>query len=587
MCIYFQAAPPFDVASADRLDCKPVSPLEVASARDLDCKPACPDTIRDIERNIVWRTLTKIHAVMPVTVEMDYVLSLRRACNYFCGSGGMRTWSLFAGTGLSSKLMVIVEDFLLARYNIKLNSQVALLCERDDKKRAFLMEQHPETVAFSDDVDHLDKSAAPNLKNCGDHIACRDVLPRCDYLDCGTPCQARTPASNSSSNSVNCVQQQRETTGLGWKAASATISAHKPMVGQIECVKELQAIDKTTSPISDAQYIVNDMIKKGYWCCFSELDTTDYGHFQDRTRLWWPFCSCKPHKHAAATSWYSNLLSSFKLAPWTFTADNFLDHDKEVREMVASRLRLPLWSDIGMRKSQKDKGWQVEHMRLAQANGLPWPFDVETFASASSLCFDGLRQREAEVLCFVDKWWPPRIDANAPTLESFDINPGTMRLLKQHIDEWSLEVKPAETRAQVTSWGPWRRDLVTQIGSGKIVVRYQTDTGHAVRLIEAYESMRLIGWSDESWRADDVLGGYDEKLERMDLIVNMVGNAFCFAHWVPVFCATMSTFGKFGSFLSRGDSVASSIKDVDFDGNDDLGRCVGDGFDCTGYSSTM
>lgn len=575
--LYTQAIPPVPHAPATR----------VAAREPEPSRPEPEIATRAIEHNIVWRAISQMHVAMPAHLEMEYVLSMRRACNHFTESGGMPTWSLFAGTGLSSKLIVIVQDFFKTRYNIDLASHVAVLSEKNKQKLKFLQAQHPDAVVFSDNVNDLAMSAVTNCRiwREGEHTR-RAVLPRCSFMDCGTPCQARTPASNSSSNNVNCVQQQRETTGLGWKAASEAISAHKPLVGQIECVKELQALDLKTSPISDAQYIVNDMVKKGYWCTFSELDTTDYGHCQDRVRLWWPFCSCRPHKHAAATSWYSNILSSFKVVPWTFKAEDFLDHEKEVRKATAERLGLPLWSDIGIRKSQKDKDWAVEHMRLAQANGLSWPFNVETFASTTSLCFDGLRERECEVLCFVDKWWPPRTDANAPTLESFDINPGTMRVLKQHIDEWTLQVKPAETRSQTTSWGPWRRDLCTQIGSGKIVVRFQTDTGHAARLVEAYESMRLIGWSDESWEADGLLG-YDQKLERMDLIVNMVGNAFCWAHWVPVFCATMSTFGKFGTFLSRGDSCVPTLNDADDDASDDLGRCVGDGFNHTGFSSTL
>ena len=78
-----------------------------------------------------------MHEAMPTAVEMEYVLSLRRAADFFTQRGGMYTWSLFAGTGLSAKLMVIVEDFFYAHYNIALCSRIAVLSEKKESKLAF------------------------------------------------------------------------------------------------------------------------------------------------------------------------------------------------------------------------------------------------------------------------------------------------------------------------------------------------------------------------------------------------------------------------------------------------------------------
>ena len=60
--------------------------------------------------------------------------------------------------------------------------------------------------------------------------------------------------------------------------------------------------------------------------------------------------------------------------------------------------------------------------------------------------------------------------------------------------------------------------------------------------------MRLIGWSDECWEVPDVRKGAED----LDLLHNLAGNAFCFAHYLPVLCATISTFGRFGVEDSSG-----------------------------------
>ena len=517
------------------------------------------------KKTIVWRALNMMHEILPCAKEVEYMDSLRKVAHFFHGRS-IHTWSLFAGTGLSAKLLPVVEAFLEDRYGIQLTTQIAVMCEKDEDKLNFLRQQHGSALVLSDNVADLERSAVVNRKDAACPVRC--VLPQCDYSDIGVPCQARSQASSKSSGNVNCVQEQRETTGLGFLAASRAVAVNEPWFGQMECVTPLAVVDEKKSPISDARHMVVDLGKKGYWAHFSEVESEEYGHCQDRKRLWWPYAKMIKSRWPAATAWYQDLLQSFKLHPFTFQVEDFLVHNEADRQIIAKDIGLPLWSSFGRRTSTvcKEAGadWSLEHYRIARANDIDWPFVVEEMVTPSSIAFFGLRQRECELVCFADKLWPPRRGPGSPDIESFDCNPQTLRVLKGHIDEETMKLIPVEERQQTSGYGPWKRVLVTQIGSGKIIVRYKTATGHIIRLIEAFESMRLIGWDTESWsQAPECKSEKD-----LDAIVNLVGNAFYFAHFLPVFLSVLSTFGRYSTDNAE-DAGCDSSGD-----NDDKGESV-------------
>ena len=105
--------------------------------------------------------------------------------------------------------------------------------------------------------------------------------------------------------------------------------------------------------------------------------------------------------------------------------------------------------------------------------------------------------------------------------------------------------------------------MVTQIGSGKIVIRYKTTTGHEIRLLEPFETMKLIGWDVGFWSEGTEIAQSDKGC---DLVVNMSGNAFCFAHFLPVFIATLSVFGRYSvDDLEKDPAVVDAEDVVDFD----------------------
>ena len=66
---------------------------------------------------------------------------------------------------------------------------------------------------------------------------------------------------------------------------------------------------------------------------------------------------------------------------------------------------------------------------------------------------------------------------------------------------------------------------------------------YCCRIVEAWECLRLIGWSDRFWRlpSPDVGPWTQKDLETM---VDMAGNAYTIYQFVPFFLATISLKGK-------------------------------------------
>ncbi len=109
-------------------------------------------------------------------------------------------------------------------------------------------------------------------------------------------------------------------------------------------------------------------------------------------------------------------------------------------------------------------------------------------------------------------------------------------------------------------------------GNGRIIVRYRQEIGIKIRLLEAFECMRLIGWDDTCWLCPPSSNPTDETLE---LLEDMAGNAYTIWHYVPWMLALLATFGKFSTSMPDANSgsalafeVPSSpreVSSIDFD----------------------
>ena len=98
---------------------------------------------------------------------------------------------------------------------------------------------------------------------------------------------------------------------------------------------------------------------------------------------------------------------------------------------------------------------------------------------------------------------------------------------------------------------PWKASAPTQVASGTMVCRYLADGReaerikphtHGVRLLEPFESMRVIGWDDSFW--DEGCDYTNADLDSLLLLCNMACNAHCRFHYLPWTCAVIGTHGR-------------------------------------------
>ena len=73
-----------------------------------------------------------------------------------------------------------------------------------------------------------------------------------------------------------------------------------------------------------------------------------------------------------------------------------------------------------------------------------------------------------------------------------------------------------------------------------------------VRLLESFETFRLMGWGDEEWQPG---GDLFQDHVGNELLMNMSGNAFSQFHLGPWMLASLATYGKFHGSWSDSESV--------------------------------
>ena len=72
-----------------------------------------------------------------------------------------------------------------------------------------------------------------------------------------------------------------------------------------------------------------------------------------------------------------------------------------------------------------------------------------------------------------------------------------------------------------------------------------------MRLAEAFEVMRCIGWHDGLWNKEGLAKACsDDPLDFVELVYNMAGNAWSAHHFAPVHMSLISTIGTFSKGLA-------------------------------------
>lgn len=467
------------------------------------------------------------HDQLSCAVELDMRFALQRLARLVQDAPGkvISRWSLFAGSGLATHACEALRRFWQHRYDIDIPFASALVAERNPKKRAHLM-QHTDPKFVVEAVSELQSDIAKNLK-FEDHR--QELLPYCFGLDGGPPCTSRSPLNNRSCENIDCVQEGKGATGEGFADTLKCIKKHWPLCVTLECVVQLmqKSVHKEES---DCEWFSQQMSDVGYWVVAEAIEADEFGSPVPRERLYWASALHLKGEKPQITHFFRRIFTGFKVAV-QLSADLFLTHDPATRRQEARALGIPLHSDVpGIRASRTQKenlSWKVEHKEIYEANSVPWPPD---FSSYEGFASDGLLPREAEQALLLHLIFPPR----APEcVEYVDINPSGSRVLHPHLsDEW-------QPKAGHTAW---RAKLPTLTGSLKLVIRHTSKGKSTIRLAEAFEVMRLMGWADQYWRGTPTYASGDELL---DLVEGLAGNAYSVWNFVPWYIALLATFGRF------------------------------------------
>ena len=184
-------------------------------------------------------------------------------------------------------------------------------------------------------------------------------------------------------------------TGLGFEDTRLVCKTHSPILVIKECV--LGLFQKGKFPLTDAEYMVQEFNKLGYWALCAKICAKDYGSFAARTRAYWASVKgIDPSRYAEASDWFNKLLSIFKVRDFAYSVDRFVTIGGAPRQHEAAKIGVSTWTQLGTREAKKvtDKdAFKLEHLTLFQATGLVWPCNLESPDCFSAPNWAGFRQR--------------------------------------------------------------------------------------------------------------------------------------------------------------------------------------------------
>ena len=232
---------------------------------------------------------------------------------------------------------------------------------------------------------------------------------------------------------------------------------------------------------------------------------------------------------------FVSVLRACRVGSSMFPVEYYISFQMEDRVQVARKLGIPLHSELGPRISrcaQEELQWKVVHKKIFTVCGMTWPMDRSTVRKGHS--FAGMFPREEELSFFLDALFPYEIDVP----QFLDINIKAERLLPGCM--------AAETIEELKQKSPWRVGAPgTLVGSSKFVIRHRHNGEVELRVLEAFEYMRLIGYPDEAWKPLSAKFKSMGPLQMLDLFENMAGNAYSLFHFGPCQLALLSAFGRF------------------------------------------
>ena len=334
--------------------------MEPPSKRQLR---ACPTAIAE---NMAEEAMLAWFSVMSGSVAKDFVTSLKRYSDLFGEADGNA--SACSGTEISDLCDKSITKVLADKFDIHIKLQGVIACEKNVNKQRWIMGMH-DTPQIFNTLDDLTRTKALNVRSNKTEL----VKPFCKYTQ-GFPCISRTPLSSASSQNVNCVQQNREATGVGLNEGLAIIKKHWPQIVQLECVVGLAKAMPNAD--SDAEWIAKQLRALKFWAIWIPMDTQDCDSDVHRKRLWWVGARDLVGKRQTIDAWFLRMLTAFK-APHMVRALNYIKVTDTAVQELCDACEVPCILGTGMRQPDKamkvEMEWKDFHVELFPKYGLSWP----------------------------------------------------------------------------------------------------------------------------------------------------------------------------------------------------------------------
>ena len=499
----------------------PQTPAWIDTARQT---PDCQDEVmawNQLGKQIVaWSPRSQLqqlilewHQQLPSSTRFKYLQGIRRLASSSALESGMGWWSLCAGTGIIPLFLRSYRDVLEGYYGISLPLEQKVFCEKHKQKQQWLRQQQ---VSLADGQAHLiDEMQELHLSTALDRRDASNptkaILPHCFGQDAGVPCQSRVPLNKNAAQNIGCVKRGEGTTGIGIAHAYGAADAHRAEIVSWECTDKLCQEDIRLSQ-PDSAWMVQQFENKGYTSFDDSDNAKDWGSALTRWRRYWLAMLLGHAPKEMVRQFVQEIRAGFKMA--SRPLQSCITIDDEVRAREAKEMAVAEHHNANECKgdsgSKDECRWPVDHKAYFERLGVPWPLQDDVWDDAhSEIRPAGLNDRQRQMCLAADLFWPPH--ASGPALQFLDVNPDSRRAIWPHLrdDGWPKEES-----------SPWRNEPNTLTGSGRPCVRTRKGTERPViRIMEAFEEMRLIGWFDDMWQAPL------PEQETLYLCSNMAGNA--------------------------------------------------------------
>ena len=312
--------------------------------------------------------------------------------------------SLYSGSDIG----MTVVNYQCAMWKQMLGVRVVPKCvyqvELNPEKRRHLMEH---TVALHT-FDDVAKVVNEQRQYCFRQK--RDVvMPWAHTLMAGFPCTTRARTSRKGHEGKGCVQRAEGETGAGFGEVKKFIISTKPRLVILENVIGLmeQPSESDAEDVSDADFILQELWKGGYWCHWFRFDAHNYGSPAVRERIYMIGILGKPASTDALTLAH-DIFRSLKRDP--VPMQNFVEQNSVARQRISAQIRMPQVTPKA--KQSESATFRDEHLELFRCAHIEWPVvvdDLDLDYYQFSQPWIG-NDRVVEEVVFLDKVFPARFD---------------------------------------------------------------------------------------------------------------------------------------------------------------------------------